>query len=52
MAAVAGFGIISNTSALLALFAALSLAAWIVLRRTFRHPSSAARIVTRDINDN
>jgi membrane protein implicated in regulation of membrane protease activity len=52
MAAVAGFGIISNTSALLALFAALSLAAWIVLRRMFRHPSSAARIVTRDINDN
>jgi len=51
MAAVVGFGVITNTSALLALFAALSLVAWIVLKRMFRHQTSAPRIVTRDIND-
>lgn len=38
--------------ALLALFAALSLMAWIGLRIVFRRQSSGARIVHRDINDN
>lgn len=37
--------------ALLALFAILSLIAWIILRMAFRSQSSGARIVTRDIND-
>ncbi len=51
MAGVVGFGAITNTSALLALFAALSLVAWIVLKRAFRNQSSGARIVERDINE-
>jgi len=37
---------------LLAVFAFLSLVAWIVLRMAFRKQTSGARIVTRDINDN
>lgn len=37
--------------ALLALFAFLSLIAWIVLRRAFRHQTTNARIVTKDINE-
>jgi membrane protein implicated in regulation of membrane protease activity len=41
-----------NTPALLALFAILSLLAWIALRMGFRKQSSGARIVTRDINEN
>jgi membrane protein implicated in regulation of membrane protease activity len=40
-----------NTSFLLALFAGLSLAAWVILRVVFRYQSSGARIVTRDINE-
>lgn len=41
-----------NIAALLALFAILSLVAWIVLRFAFRRQSSGARIVSRDINEN
>jgi membrane protein implicated in regulation of membrane protease activity len=41
-----------NTPALLALFAILSLLAWIGLRMAYRNQSSGARIVTRDINEN
>ena len=41
-----------STAALLAIFAILSLLAWIGLRMGFRRQSSGARIVTRDINDN
>jgi membrane protein implicated in regulation of membrane protease activity len=37
--------------ALLALFAFLSLVAWMVLRRVFRRQTSDVRIVTKDIND-
>ena len=40
-----------SAPALLALFAGLSLIAWIVLRIVFRRQSSGARIVTRDINE-
>jgi membrane protein implicated in regulation of membrane protease activity len=40
-----------GTSLLIAIFAGLSLAAWIVLRVVFRKQSSGARIVTRDINE-
>lgn len=40
-----------NTAALLAVFAALSLVAWIALKLVFRRQSSGARIVTHDIND-
>jgi membrane protein implicated in regulation of membrane protease activity len=36
---------------LLAVFAMLSLIAWIGLRQMFRRQSSGARIVTRDINE-
>lgn len=52
MAAVVALGIITNTSALLAVFAALSLVAWIALKLLFKSQSSGARIVTRDINEN
>lgn len=41
-----------SAPALLALFAFLSLIAWIVLRMMFRRQTSDARIVTHDINDN
>lgn len=37
---------------MMALFAILSLIAWIVLRQVFKRQSSGARIVTRDINEN
>ncbi|MDF3413515.1 hypothetical protein HKX54_03520 [Sulfitobacter sp. M57] len=43
---------LNNIPALLALFAILSLAAWIALKAAFRKQSSGARIVTRDINEN
>ncbi|KEJ90282.1 NfeD family protein [Sulfitobacter donghicola] len=43
---------ITNTSALLALFAGLSLAAWIALKIAFKNQSSGARVVTKDINEN
>lgn len=42
----------TNIPALLAIFAILSLIAWIVLKAVFRSQSSGARIVTRDINEN
>ncbi len=52
MTVVVGLGLITNTSALLAVFAALSLLAWIALRLVFKRQSSGARIVERDINEN
>lgn len=52
MAGVVAFSAITNTSALLALFAGLSLLAWIVLKLAFKSQSSGARIVERDINEN
>lgn len=52
MAGIVAFFGISNAPALLALFAILSLLAWIALRLAFRNQSSGARIVTRDINEN
>ncbi|MGB5865086.1 MAG: hypothetical protein WBG95_12400 [Sulfitobacter sp.] len=51
MAGVVAFTSITNTSALLALFAGLSLIAWIVLKIAFKSQSSGARIVKRDINE-
>ena len=51
MTVVVALGLLTNTSALLALFAALSLIAWIVLKVVFRNQSSGARVVTRDINE-
>lgn len=42
---------ITNFPALLAVFAILSLLAWIALKAAFRKQSSGARIVTRDINE-
>lgn len=52
MTGVVAFSAITNTSALLTLFAALSLAAWVILKRAFKSQSSGARIVERDINEN
>lgn len=52
MTAIVAFTTITNTSALLALFAGLSLVAWIVLKLVFKNQSSGARIVERDINEN
>ncbi len=52
MTGVVAFGAITNTSVLLALFAGLSLAAWILLKIVFKSQSSGARVVTRDINEN
>jgi membrane protein implicated in regulation of membrane protease activity len=51
MTAVVAFGAITNPSVLLALFAGLSLIAWIVMKLAFKSQSSGARIVTRDINE-
>ena len=42
----------TTVAALLAIFAALSLIAWVVLRMVFRRQSSGARVIKRDINDN
>lgn len=52
MAGVVAIGLVTQTPILLAVFAALSLVAWIVLKRVFRNQTTAARIVTRDINEN
>lgn len=52
MAGIVAFVAGINVPALLALFAVLSLLAWIGLRLVFRRQSSGARIVTRDINEN
>ncbi len=52
MAGVVAFSAMANTAALLALFAVLSLLAWVALKRVFRRQSSGARVVTHDINDN
>ena len=52
MAGVVTVFTFSNAPAILALFAILSLIAWIALKAAFRRQSSGARVVTRDINDN
>ena len=39
-----------GVSSLMAIFAALSLVAWLVLRRVFRSPDDQTRIVHEDIN--
>ncbi|KIN60827.1 hypothetical protein Z945_1806 [Sulfitobacter noctilucae] len=52
IAAVVSIIAFTNVPALLALFAILSLVAWVALRVAFRNQSSGARIVTRDINEN
>ena len=51
MAAIVATVTISNVPALLALYAILSLIAWIGLKAAFRKQSSGARVVTEDIND-
>jgi len=51
MSGIVALGLISNTSALLALFAGLSLVAWIVLKRVFKGQSSSARHIEHDINE-
>lgn len=40
-----------SVNAIVALFAGLSLVAWLVLRFVFRRQSSGSKIFTRDIND-
>ena len=52
MAAIVAFTTVTNPSALLALFAGLSLLAWVVLKLAFKNQSSGARIITGDINEN
>ena len=52
MAAIVSLFSFSNIPAMLALYAILSLLAWIGLRVAFRKQSSGARIVTSDINEN
>ncbi|MEP1767599.1 MAG: hypothetical protein ABJJ53_13295 [Sulfitobacter sp.] len=51
MSGIVALGLIGNTSALLALFAGLSVIAWVVLKQVFKGQSSGARIVTHDINE-
>ena len=51
MAAIVATVTIGNVPALLALYAILSLIAWIGLKAAFRKQSSGARVVTEDIND-
>ena len=52
MAAIVSVVPFTNIPAMLALYAILSLVAWIGLRQVFRNQSSGARIVTNDINEN
>ena len=52
MAVVVAFWAPANVALMLAIFALLSLIAWLVLRAVFKRQSSGARIVTRDINEN
>jgi len=52
MAVIVALFALMNVPLMLALFAILSLIAWIGLRLVFRRQSSGARIVTRDINEN
>ena len=52
MAVVVAFWAPANGALMLAIFAVLSLIAWLVLRAVFKRQSSGARIVTRDINEN
>lgn len=52
MAVVVAFWAPANVALMLAIFAVLSLIAWLVLRAVFKRQSSGARIVTRDINEN
>lgn len=52
MAGIVAAFTLTNIPALIALFAGLSLIAWIALKMMFRSQSSGARIVTRDINEN
>lgn len=51
MAGIVATATLTNTAALLALWAILSLIAWIALRAAFRKQSSGARVVREDIND-
>ncbi|MCX7565238.1 hypothetical protein OS189_02620 [Sulfitobacter sp. F26169L] len=51
MAGLVVFTSITNTALLLAIFAALSLVSWIILKLVFKNQSSGARIVKRDINE-
>lgn len=46
-----GIGYAPSPSALLAVFGAVSLLAWVGLRYVFRHQSSGAKIIKKDVND-
>ncbi|WP_298836221.1 hypothetical protein [uncultured Roseobacter sp.] len=46
-----GFGFIPSAAMLMAVFAGVSLLAWIGLRLAFRSQSSGAKVITRDINE-
>jgi len=51
MAGIVATVTLTNVPALLAIYAILSLVAWIALKAVFRKQSSGARVVTEDIND-
>ena len=51
MAVIVALPLSLGPAGLLALFALLSLAAWIILRRVFRAPNDQTRIIDEDIND-
>ena len=50
--AFVGLANVPSPSVLFAFFAVVSLLAWVGLRFVFKHQSSDAKIITRDINDN
>jgi len=51
MAGLVALSLPMAPAAMLALFAFLSLVAWLVLRRVFRASNDQTRIINRDIND-
>ena len=52
MSALAGLGILPATVfATLALYAGMSLVAWIILRRVFKTPSGGVKTFVNDINE-
>lgn len=51
MAGLVALSVPMGPAGMLAVFALLSLAAWLALRRIFRAPNDQTRIIDRDIND-
>ncbi|MFK7745604.1 MAG: NfeD family protein [Roseobacter sp.] len=47
-----GLGAVPSAAILIAIFAGVSLLAWVGLRTAFKRQSTPAKIITRDVNDN